>query len=224
MRTGLAFALPWALVAIMCAPAGAAAAAAATELEPPERDPPPGLPRDPYAGLAPIEDDPFQTAPPLESRSWILLSAGIGGGSSRLGPIATGAAFEAHFFLSSRVSIGGRIGALGFGEPDGNGASARFVTGLLGYRLRLTGDESRSEPLRVTWLHVAAGAGWIGLHGYEKTGALRSDFDVHRLLVAGRAAVIWERGVFGTSIGLDVLGVPGQGFAALPTLGFGFLF
>jgi hypothetical protein len=95
---------------------------------------------------------------------------------------------------------------------------------LLGYRFRLAGDERRADAPNVTWLHVALGAGWIGLHGYEKTGALRSDFDVDRLLVAGRAAVIWSRGVFGTSIGLDVLGVPSQGFAALPTLGFGFMF
>jgi hypothetical protein len=219
VRTGLALALACALVAQT-----RASAAAANDVDPPERDPPPGLPRDPYAGLAPIQDDPFATAPPPESRSWVHLSVGIGGGSSRLGPIATEAAFEGHFFLSSRVSIGGRLGVLSFGEPDGNGASARFVTGLLGYRLQLSGDERPSEALHVTWLHVAAGAGWIGLHGYEKTGALRSDFDVNRLLVAGRAAVIWERGVFGTSIGLDLLGVPGQGFAALPTLGFGFMF
>lgn len=217
MRSGVALAC--ALVAISCAPV-----AAADDLDPPDRDPPPGLPRDPYAGLAPIEDDPFQQGPPPESRSWVLLSVGIGGGSSRLGPIATEAAFEGHFFVSSRVSLGGRLGALGFGAPDGNGASARFVTGLLGYRFRLTGDERRADAPNVTWLHVAAGAGWIGLHGYQKTGALRSDFDVDRLLVAGRAAVIWARGVFGTSIGLDVLGVPSQGFSALPTLGFGFMF
>ncbi len=220
MRTGLGLTVACALATITLA-----ATAAASDIDPPpDRDPPPGLPRDPYAGLAPIEDDPFQTAPPPESRSWLFLSVGIGGGSSRLGPIATEAAVEGHLFLSSRVSIGGRFGGLGFGEPDGNGASARFATAMLGYRLRLTGDERPSEALNVTWLHVAAGAGWIGLHGYEKRGALRSDFDVDRLLVAGRAAVIWARGVFGTSIGLDVLGVPSQGFAALPTIGFGFMF
>ena len=213
-------ALAFVLLTITCA----RNVAADVDLDPPDRDPPPGLPRDPYAGLAPIDDDPFETGPPPESRSWFLLSVGIGGGSSRLGPIATEAAFEGHFFVLPRVSIGARLGTLGFGAPDGNGATARYLTGLLGYRIRLAGEEHRADAPNVTWLHVAAGAGWIGLKGYEKTGALRSDFDVDRVLVAGRAAVVWARGVFGTAIGLDVIGVPSQGFAALPTLTFGFMF
>ncbi len=190
----------------------------------PDRDPPPGLPRDPYAGLAPLEDDPFDNGPTHESTTWILASVGVGGGSSRLGPIATEGALEGHFFVLPHLSIGGRLGALGFGEPDGNGASARFATGLVGYRVRLAGDQRASEGASATWLHVATGAGWIGIKGYEKEGGARHDFDVDRWLLATRAAVIWARGVFAISLGLDVLGVPREGFAALPTLTIGFLF
>jgi hypothetical protein len=213
-------------LALLCALVTVDASAAEADLDPPDRDPPPGLPRDPYAGLAPIQNDPFETAPPPESRSWFLLAVGIGGGTSRLGPIATEAAFEGHLFVLPRLSVGARLGGLGFGEPDGSGATARYITGLVGYRFRLSGDadERRMDAPTVTWLHVAGGAGWIGLKGYVKTGGLRSDFDVNRLALAGRAAVVWARGVFGTSVGLDVLGVPGQGFAVMPTLGFGFLF
>ena len=62
------------------------------------------------------------------------------------------------------------------------------------------------------------------MKGYDAIRGQRLDFDLNRLLVAGRAAVIWARGVFGTSIGLDVLGVPSEGLAVLPTLTFGFMF
>lgn len=198
--------------------------AAGAEEPSPDRDPPPGLPSDPYGGLAPLDDDPFDRAPPRESTAWIFLSAGLGGGSSRLGPIATEAAVEGHLFVLPALSIGARLGAVGFGEPDGNGASGRYVTGLVGYRTRLAGNELRAKGASVTWLHVAAGAGWIGLHGYDKDRGQRLDFDLNRLLFAGRAAVIWARGVFGTSVGLDVLGVPSEGLAVLPTLTFGFMF
>jgi hypothetical protein len=191
---------------------------------PPDREPPPGLPRDPYAGLAPIDQDPFDPGPPRESRMWIFASVGLGGGTSRLGPIASEAAVEGHLFVLPNVSIGGRLGVVAFGEPDGNGASGRFLTGLVGYRFRLAGDETRVDGASATWLHLAGGAGWIGLNGYVMELGQRHDFDLDRLLVAGRAAVIWARGVFGVSIGLDVLGVPREGFAALPTLTFGFLF
>ena len=193
-------------------------------MPPPDLEPPPGLPRDPYAGLAPIEQDPFDPSPPRESTTWIFVSVALGGGSSRLGPIATEAAVEGHLFVLPRVSIGARLGVLAFGEPDGNGASGRFLTGLLGYRLRLAGDETRVDGASATWLHLAGGAGWTGLNGYVMELGQRHDFDLDRLLLAGRAAVIWARGVFGASIGLDVLGVPREGFAALPTLTFGFLF
>lgn len=191
---------------------------------PPDLEPPPGLPRDPYAGLAPIEQDPFETAPPRESRTWIFVSVGLGGGSSRLGPIATEAAVEGHLFVLPSLSIGARLGVLAFGEPDGNGASGRFLTALVGYRFRLARDETRVEGASATWLHLAAGPGWIGLNGYVMELGQRHDFDLDRLLLAGRAAVVWARGVFGASIGVDVLGVPREGFAALPTLTFGFLF
>lgn len=191
---------------------------------PPDREPPPELPRDPYAGLATIDQDPFEPAPPRESTTWILVSAGLGGGSSRLGPIATEAAVEGHVFVLPRVSIGARLGVLALGEPDGNGASGRFLTGLIGYRFRLAGDETRVEGASATWLHLAGGAGWMGLNGYDMELGQRHDFDLDRLLFAGRAAVVWARGVFGVSIGADVLGVPREGFAALPTLTFGFLF
>jgi len=194
------------------------------EVPPPDLEPPPGLPRDPYAGLAPIDQDPFDPGPPRESTTWIFVSVALGGGSSRLGPIATEAAVEGHLFVLPRFSIGARLGALAFGEPDGNGASGRFVTGLLGYRFRLAGDETRVDGPSATWLHLAGGAGWTGLNGYVMELGQRHDFDVDRLLLEGRAAVVWARGVFGASIGLDVLGVPREGFAALPTLTFGFLF
>ena len=190
---------------------------------PPDLEPPPGLPRDPYAGLAPIDQDPFDS-PPRESRTWMFVSVGLGGGTARLGPVATEAAVEGHFFVLPSVSIGARLGVLAFGEPDGNGASGRFLTGLVGYRFRLAGDETRVEGASATWLHLAGGAGWMGLNGYVMELGQRHDFDLDRLLVAGRAAVVWARGVFGVSIGLDVLGVPREGFAALPTLTFGFMF
>ena len=63
---------------------------------PGDHDPPPGLPSDPYGGLAPLEDDPFDKSPPRESTAWIFVSVALGGGSSRLGPIATEAAVH-HF-------------------------------------------------------------------------------------------------------------------------------
>lgn len=191
---------------------------------PPDHDPPPGLPRDPYAGLAPLDDDPFDTAPPRESTAWIFLSVALGGGSSRLGPIATEAAVEGHAFFLSQLSLGARLGAVGFGEPNGNGASGRYVTGLVGYRTRLAGNELRAKGASVTWLHVMGGAGWMGLKGHDAIRGQRLDFDLDRFLVAGRAAVIWARGVFGTSLGVDVLGVPREGLAILPTLSFGFMF
>ena len=191
---------------------------------PPTYDPPPGLPRDPYAGLAPLDDDPFDTAPPRESTAWIFVSVALGGGSSRLGPIATEAAVEGHAFFLSQLSLGARFGAVGFGEPNGNGASGRYVTGLVGYRTRLAGNELRTKGASVTWLHVMGGAGWVGLHGFDVDRGQRTDFDESRLVLEGRAAVIWARGVFGTSIGLDVLGVPSEGLAVLPTLSFGFMF
>jgi hypothetical protein len=191
---------------------------------PPDQEPPPELPRDPYAGLAPIEQDPFETAPPRESRTWIFVSAGLGGGSSRLGPIASEAAAEGHLFVLPRLSIGARLGLVGFGAPDGNGATGRFLTALVGYRFRLAGDESRVEGPSETWLHLAAGAGWVGLNGYDMTLGQRHDFAFDRLLLVGRVAVVWARGVFGASIGLDVFGVPGEGFAVVPTPTFGFLF
>lgn len=193
-----------------------------TEPEAP-RDPPPGLPRDPYAGLAPIEDDPFDTSEAHESTTWFFLSVALGGGTSRLGPIATEGAIEGHAFVLPSFSIGVRGGALGFGEPDGNGASARYVAGLVGYRTRLAGDERRVKGASVTFLHVAGGLGWMGLKGYEKVGGGRLDFDVSRALLTGRVAVIWARGVFATAIGLDVLEVPREGLAVLPTLTFGFV-
>ena len=191
---------------------------------PADHDPPPGLPRDPYAGLAPLDDDPFDTSPPRESTAWIFVSVALGGGSSRLGPIATEAAVEGHAFFFSQLSLGARLGASGFGEPDGNGASGRYVTGVVGYRTRLAGNELRVKGASVTWLHVTAGAGWIGLKGYDVDRGQRTDFDENRLMLTGRAAVIWARGVFGTSVGLDVLGVPSEGLAVLPTLSFGFMF
>ena len=191
---------------------------------PTDHDPPPGLPRDPYAGLAPLDDDPFDTSPPRESTAWIFLAVGLGGGSSRLGPIATEAAVEGHAFFLSNYSIGARLGAVGFGEPNGNGASGRYAVGLVGYRARLAGNELRAKSASVTWLHVMAGAGWVGLKGYDKDRGQREDFDLSRWLVTGRAAVIWARGVFGTSIGVDILGVPSEGLAVLPTLSFGFMF
>jgi hypothetical protein len=64
----------------------------------------------------------------------------------------------------------------------------------------------------------------MGLKGYDAVLGQRLDFDLDRLVLAGRAAVIWARGVFGTSLGLDVLGVPREGLAILPTLTFGFMF
>lgn len=191
---------------------------------PPDLEPPPGLPRDPYAGLAPIDQDPFDPAPPRESRTWIFVSVGLGGGSSRLGPIATEAAVEAHLFILPRLSVGARLGTLALGEPDGNGASGQFLTGLVGYRFLLAGDETRFQGASATWLHLAGGAGWTGLSGYTKELGQRHDFGIDRLLLAGRAAVIWARGVFGAAIGADILGVPREGFAAIPTLTFGFLF
>lgn len=191
---------------------------------PPDLEPPPGLPRDPYAGLAPIEQDPFDRGPPPESRTWMFVSVGLGGGSSRLGPLATEAAVEGHLFVLPSVSIGARLGVLALGAPDGNGASGRFLTGLVGYRARLAGDETRVEGASATWLHVAGGAGWMGLNGYVTELGQRHDFALDRLLLAGRAAVVWARGVFGAAIGVDLLGVPREGFAALPTLTFGFLF
>jgi hypothetical protein len=190
----------------------------------PEHDPPPGLPRDPYAGLAPLDDDPFDRSPPRESTAWIFVSVALGGGSSRLGPIATEAAADAHLFVLSKLSLGARFGAVGFGEPDGNGASGRYVSGLVGYRTRLAGNELRTKGAPVTWLHVMGGAGWMGLKGYDKDRGQRLDFALDRVVFVGRAAVIWARGVFGTSIGLDVLGVPSEGLAIMPTLTFGFMF
>jgi hypothetical protein len=191
---------------------------------PVDHDPPPGLPRDPYAGLAPLDDDPFDTAPPRESTAWVFLALGLGGGSSRLGPIATEAAVEGHAFFVSNLSLGARLGAVGFGEPNGNGAGGRYLAGLIGYRTRLAGNELRAKGASVTWLHVAGGAGWLGLAGHDVDRGQRHDFDLSRLLVTGRAAVIWARGVFGTSLGLDVHGAFGEGLAVLPTLGFGFIF
>ena len=64
----------------------------------------------------------------------------------------------------------------------------------------------------------------MGLKGHDAIRGQRLDFDLDRFLVAGRAAVIWARGVFGTSLGVDVLGVPREGLAILPTLSFGFMF
>ena len=191
---------------------------------PPDLEPAPGLPRDPYGGLAPIDQDPFDPAPPRESRTWIFVSVGLGGGSSRLGPIGTEVAVEGHLFVLPRVSVGARLGVLAFGEPDGNGASGRFLTGLVGYRFLMAGDETRVQGASATWLHVAGGAGWTGLRGYTKELGQRHDFDIARLLLAGRGAVVWARGVFGASIGVDLLGVPREGLAAIPTLTFGFLF
>ena len=191
---------------------------------PGDHDPPPGLPSDPYGGLAPLEDDPFDKSPPRESTAWIFVSVALGGGSSRLGPIATEAAVEGHAFFLSQLSLGARFGAAGFGKPDGNGASGRYVTGLVGYRTRLAGNELRAKGASVTWLHVMGGAGWLTLKGYDKERGQRLDFELDRLIVEGRAAVIWARGVFGTSVGLDVLGVPSEGLAILPTLSFGFMF
>jgi hypothetical protein len=194
------------------------------EQAPPTYDPPPGLPRDPYAGLAPLDDDPFDSSPPRESTAWVFVSVALGGGSSRLGPIATEAAVEGHAFFLSQLSLGARLGAVGFGEPDGNGASGRYVTGLVGYRARLAGNELRAKGASVTWLHVMGGAGWVGLKGHDVNRGQRTDFDESRLVLAGRAAIVWARGVFGTSVGLDVLGVPSEGLAILPTLSFGFMF
>jgi hypothetical protein len=200
------------------------AASSPSSPPPPDLEPPPGLPRDPYAGLAPIEQDPFDQGPPRESRTWMFVSVGLGGGSARLGPLATEAAVEGHFFVLPSVSIGARAGVLALGEPDGNGASGRFLTGLVGYRFRLAGDETRVEGPSATWLHVAGGAGWVGLAGYVMELGQRHDFALDRLGFAGHAAVVWARGVFGAAIGLDLLAVPREGFAALPTLTFGFLF
>lgn len=191
---------------------------------PPDLEPPPALPRDPYAGLASIEQDPFDPAPPRESRTWIFVSLGVGGGSSRLGPIASEAAVEGHVFVLPRLSVGARLGVLAFGEPDGNGASGRFLTGLIGYRFVVAGDETRVEGASATWLYLAGGAGWAGLNGYTKDLGQRHDFDIDRVLLAGRAAVVWARGVFGAALGADLLDVPREGFAALPTLTFGVLF
>ncbi len=212
------------LMTSLAANAVAEPASPPPSLPPPDVEPPPSLPRDPYEGLAPIDQDPFDPPPPAESRTWILVSVGLGGGTSRLGPIATEAAVEAHLFVVPRLSVGARAGALALGEPDGNGASGRYLTALVGYRFHLAGDETRANGASATWLHLAGGPGWIGLNGYTMDLGQRHDFDVDRLLLAGRAAVMWARGVFGASIGLDVLGVPREGLAVLPTLTFGFLF
>ena len=154
----------------------------------------------------------------------MFVSVGLGGGTGRLGPLVTEAAVEGHFFVLPSVSIGARLGVLAAGEPDGNGASGRFLTGLVGYRIRLAGDETRIDGPSATWLHVAGGAGWTGLNGYVMELGQRHDFAIDRLLCVGRATLVWARGVFGAAIGVDLLGVPREGFAALPTLTFGFLF
>jgi hypothetical protein len=203
-----------ALVTLLTLAAPPSSSSSAPSPPPPDLDPPPG----------PIEQDPFDPGPPRESRTWMFVSVGLGGGSSRLGPLATEAAVEGHFFVLPSLSIGARLGVLALGAPDGNGASGRFLNGLVGYRFRLAGDETRVDGPSATWLHVAGGAGWLGLNGYVMERGQRHDFALDRLLLAGRAAVVWARGVFGAAIGLDLLGVPREGFAALPTLTFGFLF
>jgi hypothetical protein len=213
-----------ALVTVLTLASSSSSSSPSPSPSPPDLEPPPGLPRDPHAGLAPIEQDPFDPGPPRESRTWMFVSVGLGGGSSRLGPLATEAAVEGHFFVLPSVSIGARLGVLAVGEPDGNGASGRFLTGLVGYRFRLVGDETRVDGPSATWLQLGGGAGWMGLNGYVMELGQRHDFALDRLLLAGRAAVVWARGVFGAAIGLDLLGVPREGIAALPTLAFGFLF
>jgi hypothetical protein len=64
----------------------------------------------------------------------------------------------------------------------------------------------------------------MGLKGYTMTRGMRHDFADDRVLVAGRGALVWARGVFATALGLDVLGVPGAGLAVMPSLTFGLMF
>ena len=211
----------------MCARTGHAAAPAA-QTAPPDLEPPSGLPRTPYAGLGPITQAPVESTRPPESTTWVLFSLGYGGGSSRLGPGAVAAAFEGHLFFHSRFSIGVRLGTVGFStpdseglslSPDSDGASGRFATGLVGYRFLLSGN----GPARM-WLHVATGAGWLGLTVHEMAQGQRHDFDVARLLIEGRASILIAQGVLVGGLGVDVLGVPREGFAAMLTLSMGFQF
>ena len=73
----------------------------------------------------------------------------------------------------------------------------------------------------MTYLHLAAGAGWMGLKGYTQRGTNRKDYDESAVVLDARGAVVWTFGAFLTAIGIDVLGVPGQGFAVVPNIGVG---
>ena len=177
-----------------------------------------------YVDRDPLVANPLDDAEDAQKDAtvWVFPTIGLGGGSSRLGPIVATAGLDAHAFLTPALSLGVRGSVLSAGEPDGNGDATRELVGFVGWRWKLTTSPAHEGfSTKTTWLHLAAGVGWMGLHGYTGRAAGRRDYDLSSVVLDGRASALWTYGVFLTAIGLDVVGAPGQGLAIVPNIGVG---
>jgi hypothetical protein len=154
---------------------------------------------------------------------WFLGSAGLGGGSSRMGAFHATAAVEAHVWCFHDVAFGAAYGGVSTGEPDGGGGAGSYGTFMVTGRIALPRPMRRRDT--AAWIVASLGVGAMHLAGYDDSNHdPKPRYDVTSLLVTSRIGFMeaWTVLSYGISIDVQVMGK--QGYSIAPNFMLGFVF